>query len=523
MAGYDVNTKKCSALILVVMLSLLAQSSFINAQTNEIQEQRTSTSKHYYLGTLGDGRYKYEIVSSIAPLHYKDDRGQWQDIDVQDTVADSGLYAVKFTSLPYIVRIGNDSGRRIYPDRNDLSYWVDLGKPFPNMGLPVKVGRAWTWDFANAKLEIIIGRTMVKLNALLKNGDAPSSLTFPFSATGLIREGNLLKHNGEVVAVLHLPVAVDALGVERQLNVTWNSGSVTVSLNTSGLTYPITIDPTLDISVAASADDDTVYRVGASFWSNALITGRVGYDFAGAHAYGSSMRFTGINIPAGATIDSTYLTVIATNTLSGGTVRSDLAFENTSNPGQMASYADHTGRTRTTPVTYDGVPAYTAGNTYNTIDFSTALQQVVDDNGGTGDAVIAFWEDKDDQSDAFAIRYYASYDNVTYDPPAIHIEYTTAAPPVTASTVSGSAVISPPALPAIMKSIGFGLTAFILLLAFWKKDPFIYFVAAPVLVTFGMGWHDTYETPAGFTFSVAMFGLGLYSLTLGGLHLTGRV
>lgn len=68
------------------------------------------------------------------------------------------------------------------------------------------------------------------------------------------------------------------------------------------------------------------------------------------------------------------------------------------------------------------------------------------------------------------------------------------------------------------------LATFLLVyIAFWKKDTFLYFLSCPVIVTYGLGWYNSYETSAGFTLALALFGLGLYTFILGVLHLIGRI
>jgi len=212
-------------------------------------------------------------------------------------------------------------------------------------------------------------------------------------------------------------------------------GEIILSIDPTWLAqaqYPVEIDPPLDLQVGASADDDTVYRVvtwnppSNTYWSTTGTNLAVGNVESASYGLGSSMRFTGVNIPAGATmtVDASYLTLIASTSLSGTTVRSDLCAENSNNPGQMVGYADHIGRTRTTPVPWDSIAGWTSGAPYQSPYIHAPIQQVVDDQAGTGDALIIIWEDKDLESSAGAYRSVASFDHVTLAAPTIHIEYT---------------------------------------------------------------------------------------------------
>lgn len=188
--------------------------------------------------------------------------------------------------------------------------------------------------------------------------------------------------------------------------------------------YPIVIDPTLDLSVGASADDDRVRRLTTTAWSILAASLQVGSVQATEYGYGSSARFTGINIPAGATVTVAYEVGVAFFSRSGTTINSDLCAENANNPSQNTSYADHIGRTRTACVPWDAIPAWTAGTSYQSPSIVAPIQAVVDAQAGTGDALKVFWEDKDLESSVGAYRQWASWDDTTYAPPAIHIEYT---------------------------------------------------------------------------------------------------
>lgn len=53
------------------------------------------------------------------------------------------------------------------------------------------------------------------------------------------------------------------------------------------------------------------------------------------------------------------------------------------------------------------------------------------------------------------------------------------------------------------------------LLAFWRKDMFLYFIAGPAAIAFGFSWYRLYETPLGMVISLAMVALGFYMLVRG--------
>ncbi len=228
-----------------------------------------------------------------------------------------------------------------------------------------------------------------------------------------------------------IPVARDSAGGETTLTTTLKKqgSSLYVSVRVpkgwlDTATYPVTIDPTLDLQVGASADDDLINRLPTPTWSNTNDRFIAGSFTPTSFQWGASARFTGISIPAGATITVSYLTLISANTTATVTTNTDLCAENANNPTQNISYADHIGRTRTASVPWNSIAAWTTGQSYQSPSMNAPVQTVVDDNGGTGNALKIFWEDLNNRSSPDASRRAASWDHATSNPPAIHIEYT---------------------------------------------------------------------------------------------------
>ncbi len=230
----------------------------------EVVSLRTISSKTYYYGGA-----QYAVKISLDWIHYQDALGQWQEIDESSTEADTGNFTAKFNKLPYVIRMGDDGKRRIYPDRNDLSYWFEIGKPFATMPTPTKAGNTWTWDFTNGTIILKATSRTAKFDFILKNSSAPSSITFPIASQGITRNGNLLLHNGIVVAELVKPFAIDANGVNRDCVATWTASDITISCNTTGLVYPIVVDPTVTIRPDAAGSETNItyqYPESGAHW-----------------------------------------------------------------------------------------------------------------------------------------------------------------------------------------------------------------------------------------------------------------
>jgi hypothetical protein len=402
-------------------------------EIGEIVALRTSNSKTYY---LGNGQYA--LNSSIGAVHYLDGQESWQNIDCDYSELDTGNFTARFTKLPYLVRMGDDCRRRIYPDRNDLSYWVEVAKPFPSMGTPTKVGGYWVWNFPNALIAVQIRPHAVKLGFRLKNNLAPTSITFPFSSQGITRNGNELLHNDEVVAYLQKPTAIDANGVERDCTINFDAGQITISLNTTGLVFPIDVDPTF--SVGASSDDCYVAGSPPSTMSLDYAHQKTGKTTV---SLGGGMRFTSVTIPQGATIDTAYITLICSVTTSSTTVNTDLTGEDIDDAATFSAIANYNARTRTTAlVAWDSIPGWTGGTSYNTPSITSIIQEIVDRGGwASGQDMVVFWEDGGSSADAN--RYGASWDHTTYNPPALYVEYTSLVPEITNSPSSWAIGVIP--------------------------------------------------------------------------------
>lgn len=390
-------------------------------QPTPLTEQWTANTRLYQTGPRS-----FTLDSSVGPLNYQDATGAWQEIDESASSPDVDGFSVRWTELPYYFRLADSSFRCVYPDRNDTSYYFCLDKPFPSMGTPVRDGNTFTWDFPSASIVIQVQSAAVKFTSVLKDSSAPTSMTIPFTSEGITRQGQFLYHQGEVVAELRRPVATDAdydragQGIKRDVGVTWATDSVTLTLDTTGMAYPISVDPTLDLQVGASADD-VEWDSFAGFTSNATIQpfGRYG----GTTGAENVARLTNVTVPQGATIVVAYGTYTASATRSGTTVLTNMYFEDVDNATQIVSRADWTGRSLTSGVAWDSVPTFTGEAEYDTPSLVVPFQVVVDRAGFASGSAVNFFH-HNDGSDSGAVRAGYSYDGDTSKAFQFHVEYT---------------------------------------------------------------------------------------------------
>src|SRR3990167_10208514 len=324
------------------MMSRLDSASGTRCRMREVKERWTLSSRVFDRGdenAAGRRKFVYEGVCG-GWINYPDAQGVMQPCDPAFSIGDSGGFNAMFTRIPRIVRLGDDSRKRVYPVPGNDSVWFQLYKPTElTLGAPtMKAGGVWTWDRTNYTFKLHLRPDRVKFSLLLKRDLGMNTLHLPFESAGLTRNGFALRAGGQTVARLRKPFVRDAVGVERDLEATIAGGEIVLTLDDTGLTYPLLIDPPLDLNVAASADDDRVYRLPTPNWSNTVTDGRSGYGTSSFYALGSSMRFTGVNIPAAATMtpNASYLTLIAAFNAANVTVISNVCAENANNPGQIA-------------------------------------------------------------------------------------------------------------------------------------------------------------------------------------------
>ena len=202
---------------------------------------------------------------------------------------------------------------------------------------------------------------------------------------------------------------------------------------------------TLDYQVTASADDIGVYWNGSAWATDGTGSAAqyVGYVSSGVNKFGAGIRFTGVTIPAGATITSAYISIEAVGNYSLTTVNSYITGDKENNPATFSTLADYQARRgtvvggannnyNTVQVAWNSIGSWTTDTWYNSPDISTIIQELVNAHAPTNEAIALFWDDHNGGSTATANTYRRSY---TFEQTGhvsgakLHIEYKL--PPVT--------------------------------------------------------------------------------------------
>lgn len=349
---------------------------------DEVISAKTATSKTKYLGTALGGKHKFSIDSSTNLQSYKDNLNNWHDINPR--LIQQGT---KYVSLdtPYLIEYtGLD--RRIYPNRYDLTKYIDFVCPARFKALPLTYSNtSIDATTPNYDFHFGIGNQGDYFTLIFKTAPNFSSVTFNITAVGLDINALLSATNGLGIPKPHI---IDSSIPPKESVIDWvynsKKGELTYSFDLTGLTYPITIADAIDVQVGASADDGRRYTGSMGFATDA--TGSyVGY-FNNSLAYHCHYfaRFT--NLTFSGTIDTSYIQLSAYST--SGTPELKVYCVDEDNAAAPTSSAEFDADPLTTAgVDWDGV--FNIGDAWNqSPSLNSPLQELINTYTISGDAVM---------------------------------------------------------------------------------------------------------------------------------------
>ncbi len=376
------------------------------------------------------GNQRFVLDSAVGSLHYSDG-ANWQEINTDWVNSTETGYADKCDQAHFITHVDSNSGRKIYPRRGITTEYFILGRPqywngsqWRNLNLPARVrsGADLDWDGANTAVKIDHTGSQLKVTVTLKSVIAAAPVRWPLTLVGLTWSNFTLvaQSDGAVVTVFPQPSLTDATGVYRSIPTAYVGGAIEYNPDLSGLTYPVVIDPTVDLDVGASADDAWEQLNGSGVPPGTVNLTAENILAPGNWAWGHwGARWTSVSVPNAATITSCYIRVVGH--ASFATMHSDVKFQNADSGAQFTtSSGDITGRTFTSAVAWDAT--MTGGTTYdNSPSLVSACQTVVNRAGwSSGNSMVVVL--KANTSCNATVK---SYDAGASYYPKIHIEYTT--------------------------------------------------------------------------------------------------
>ncbi|MCR4315761.1 MAG: hypothetical protein NUW37_05345 [Planctomycetes bacterium] len=162
----------------------------------------------------------------------------------------------------------------------------------------------------------------------------------------------------------------------------------TFSAATSTVEFRGSQDGSVSVGIGASTDDG---EENASTGAMNMTSSDLEMVTDGATVQNVGMRFLGITIPSDVTIDSAYITFTADSSDSGATNLSFFAEDIDDSTTFTSAAYDISGRAKTAAqVDWNGISAWTAGNTYQTPDLSSLIREVIDRPGWTSGNSISF-------------------------------------------------------------------------------------------------------------------------------------
>jgi hypothetical protein len=189
----------------------------------------------------------------------------------------------------------------------------------------------------------------------------------------------------------------------------------------------------INIRIAAN-DDDCYAYMGSS------VIGLSGGEYLGndGSAIGSGLRFLGVTIPSGQTVDTAYIVFTSAGNQGADTVRVKISAEQNVAAATFTTYADYAARVLTTAqVDWDFTTDWATNTEYNSADIKSVIQELLTDYGELNNANIAIFV-RDDGSDTGAWRQGYGQNSSPTKCALLHIEYspTPLAPTVTTQAVS---------------------------------------------------------------------------------------
>ena len=352
----------------------------------ELIRLRSENSKTFSM----EGR-KRQLESHTGAVHYKEDYTSnaegWKDIDLT-------WEGNRITKAPYELTVDEQKATIKNKRTGEVSI-IELLDCKP----------------AGLKMEIVPDNTRISFRHTLPSDKIPFKARFKVGGKGLVTT-RAFDDDGDLELETSL---VDGILTEKLSKVIDKE-----TKKERPVKGKIKIDPIWQ--VGASTDDcykRLDYGDANPLWRPTANDVRVGCaGVPTVYTYGSGMRFTNITIPQGTTIDSAYLTLTASNPMSGAAVKARISADDTDDAATFSTVGDFDTRyaARTTArVDWDNIAAWTNELEYDSPEIKTVIQEIVDRGGWTsGNDIAIFWEDFDErtsvglQSMRFAYAYDAS-------------------------------------------------------------------------------------------------------------------
>lgn len=383
----------------------------VYADDSEVLSLRTETSKTF---DIGNGIYRY--VGSISVMHYKnnysDNNEQWKDIDL--TFANGQI-----TKAPYTLTVYSDAVIGIVDKKTGSFVSINLAslgsKIKGNIAYPIYKDNKVTFKDITIDTDIVIeaSNTSVKFKRIIKSNKASPDATFTILKTILKdkdgKDGFDIKYyatdNSNNLYENKLPITANIVG---------NTLTETIDLSkVGGVTYPITIDPTVDIASASNSPAAAYYNESSTTWTLTVnYYWQIGYYNYNYTRMGAGGRWANVTVPHDAVINNAHVTMKALDSRSINDCYAYIVGDDEDNAADWSTLANYQSRRgvdvggandnlRTTAEVTWTLSAWVGGTTYDTPDIKTVIQEIVNRGGWvSGNYMALFIDDHDNRSTA---------------------------------------------------------------------------------------------------------------------------
>jgi len=222
------------------------------------------------------------------------------------------------------------------------------------------------------------------------------------------------------------------------------------------------IDPDSDTWVIGASSDDCARRIVPDYWLLTAAWQAAGRYSGTLYGYGGGMRFTGLTIPQGSIVSSSFLTFKCRVNRIGTVCNTKISAEAVDNALTFADdkaafdtrYTNHT----TAMVEWDGIEGWILNSEYTSDDIQAVIQEILNREGwSSGNAIAIFWEDYDYRSTgAQSLRSAYTYDT-GQEPCNLEVTWEVPLPPLPTGGIPPLILRPPPRrVPFMKRLISFG-------------------------------------------------------------------
>ncbi len=381
----------------------------------EVRQLRTLNSRTHWLG--GD---TFRLHCSLAPLHVPHDPAAWlrgdpvrwlrPDLRLRRTADGLRLGRAWYDlEIPH-GWIGYRATSRLDGGTVSLRLIALDGRPVDAPRPYTRGGRLrWNGVEPGLDLSLRIDADCCEFFKLLHGPHAPREFTWELVETphdfrlqtdtqghdneghaNAHREGTGVGRNRRRLRMEH--ERQGSIWVERWTGQTVALDSNRVPSLSDEAAWPVLIDSTLSVPIAADADDGDVYS-GTDTWQNAYKPGAhaIYRTSGGIHKYGPGYRFTSVTLPQAASISSATVTVNFTKSVGAASTGGTL-FGNAADDAGSWATSTLTPNDMTPTTANVSYPAFGggAGTGAKVMDTTSIVQEIVNRGGWSSGNAMAF-------------------------------------------------------------------------------------------------------------------------------------